>query len=108
MGGRGASSRTAPTVRRFGKVEGAWNDVYREHLSLGRRLRNLARRHGAVKVTTYFDNGDVDATYYLHRSVKYPGNLQLTEYDGDRPLRDDEIADDDLTEITRYNFTVEY
>lgn len=95
-------------TEKFNKVEGIWNQVYEKHLELGSHLRNLAEQNGCIKVTTYFDNGETDAFYYLHKSVKYPDSLQLTEYFEDQMLRDDEIADDDLTEITRYNFTVEF
>ena len=91
---------------KFNKIWGRWEDTYQKHMDMGNMLIDLVHERGCIHVRT-----DENFNYFLHKSVKYPDGIQLTEFwqdeDGIHMLRDDDIYEGwDLTEITFHDFEI--
>ena len=95
---------------KFNKVNGRWEDTCEKHNEIGQQLIDLAKESGCIEIHAYeygFGNDSCVYTYFLHKSVKYPDSIQLTEFfhdeDSDeyRMCTDEEITSGyDLCGIT--------
>lgn len=101
-------------MQKFKAIKGRWQDTSEKHNERGNMLIDLANKNGCIHIAVHLTDMEDENDrihYFLHKSVRYDGNLQLTEFwtDGKEihMLCDEEIASGyDLCGITVNDFEI--
>lgn len=103
-------------MSKFNKINGRWEDTCEKHNERVEMLIDLAKSNGCIEINAYeygFGDDSCVYRYFLHKSAKYPGYIQLTEFwydnEGGKYIMqwDSKVENGlDLCEITVHDFEV--